>query len=72
MEPSEGQLDKYASKPGASEPWYKDSDFVVCPTCDSPGRMAPDEKGRTQFFHRVDRGNGYFGFDAAHNPKGKK
>lgn len=54
---------------GKYEPWYKDSDFTVCPTCDSPGRFAPDIWGKDQFYHVADRGNGYFGFDEGHQTK---
>lgn len=64
--PKDGQFDKYEVKPGASEPWYKDSEFITCPTCDHPGKFAKNVHGKLQFLHRVNKPNGMFGFEEGH------
>jgi hypothetical protein len=65
---------KYDFKPGASEPYYKDSDFSSCPDCGALGthgvsateKNAEGKWGKEVFFHRVNKGNGMFGFETGH------
>lgn len=65
MEPTNKQISPDQPK-GKYEPWYKDEEFQPCPSCGGSGLYGKNLRGKDEFHHVVDRGNGYFGFDTEH------
>lgn len=71
MKPSDDQFADLRSKQSPHDP----SNLEACPDCGAASIMAKDATSRSDALvrmHRVDRGNGYYGYDVAKHDKDGK
>jgi len=65
MEPNKDQFGELRSKQSQHDPSHLES----CPDCGAASTMGKDYSGKDVRMHRVERGNGYYGYDVAKHDK---
>ena len=67
LESNDDQFAEYRKKQSDHDA----SVLEACPDCGAPSIMGKDHRGNDVRMHRVDRGNGYYGYDVANHDKDK-